>query len=174
MNQLVEKRTSNDKLQNDLLYTQVIEYSVETIIIHMDYKVLYINQAGANLLKGKKEDFIGMDVLSVFREQSKDKIRRRISSGMIDQSPSDLVEETIFCSDGTSVEIEFYCHPIQYGGRKCIQTVLRDISTRKEAERLLNDREKLVSIGQIAAGIAHEVRNPLTAVKGFLDRKSVV
>ena len=169
MNQLVEKRTSNDMLQNDLLYTQIIEYSVETIIIHLDYKVLYINQAGANLLKGKKEKLIGMDVLSVFREQSKDKIRQRISNGVIDQSPADLIEENIFCSDGTLLDIELYCHPVQFGGRKCIQTVIRDISIRKEAERLLNDREKLVSIGQIAAGIAHEVRNPLTSVKGFLQ-----
>ncbi|WP_394188166.1 ATP-binding protein [Paenisporosarcina quisquiliarum] len=169
MNQLVEKNTSNDMLQNDLLYARIIEYSVETVIIHSDYKILYINQSGANLLKGNKEDLIGMNVLSVFREESKEKIKHRIANGMLDQSPSDLVEETIFCSDGTSVEIELYCHPIQFGGRKCIQTVLRDISTRKEAERLLNDREKLVSIGQIAAGIAHEVRNPLTAVKGFLQ-----
>lgn len=169
MNQLVEKSTSNDMLQNDLLYAQIIEYSVETVIIHSDFKILYINQSGANLLKGNKEDLIGMNVLSVFREQSKEKIKHRMANGMLDQSPSDLVEETIFCSDGTSVEIELYCHPIQFDGRKCIQTVVRDISTRKEAERLLNDREKLVSIGQIAAGIAHEVRNPLTAVKGFLQ-----
>lgn len=170
MNQVVEINTSNDMLQNDLLYAQIIEYSVETVIIHSDFKVLYINQSGANLLKGKKEDLIGMNVMSIFREQSKEKIKQRIANGILEQSPSDLVvEETIFFSDGTSVEVELYSHPVQFGGRKCIQTVLRDISTLKEAERLLNDREKLVSIGQIAAGIAHEVRNPLTAVKGFLQ-----
>ena len=99
MNQVVENSTSNDMLQNDLLYAQIIEYSVETVIIHSDYKVLYINESGANLLKGNKEDLIGMNVLSVFREQSKEKIKHSIANGMLDQSPSDLVEEIIFCFD---------------------------------------------------------------------------
>ncbi|WP_233522543.1 ATP-binding protein [Peribacillus glennii] len=33
----------------------------------------------------------------------------------------------------------------------------------------MNDREKLASLGQISAGNAHEVKNPLTSVKGFLQ-----
>ncbi|MET1015080.1 MAG: ATP-binding protein [Paenisporosarcina sp.] len=156
-------------LQNDLMYTQIIEYSIETIIIHSDYKVLYINQSGVNLLRREKEDLIGMNVLSIFQEHSEEYISQLIEKVMLDKSPSELIEEIIFRSDGFLVEVEFYCHPVQFNGRMAIQTVLRDITKRKEAERMLSEREKLVSIGQIAAGIAHEVRNPLTSVKGFLQ-----
>ena len=49
------------------------------------------------------------------------------------------------------------------------QVIIQDITDRKRAENLLKDREKLASIGQIAAGIVHEVKNPLTSVKGFLQ-----
>lgn len=57
---------------------------------------------------------------------------------------------------------------LQRGGLKSLQLngeVVRQ--QNKEKDYLTMDR--LASVGQIAAGIAHEVRNPLTAVKGFLQ-----
>ncbi|MCM3784975.1 PAS domain-containing protein [Neobacillus mesonae] len=42
-----------------------------------------------------------------------------------------------------------------------------DISERKNAEEMLRKTEMLSAVGQLAAGIAHEIRNPLTALKGF-------
>lgn len=169
MNQLMEKSGSDFLLQSESMYTQIIEYSVETIIIHLNHKILYINQSGADFLKGCKEDFIGENIMSIFQDDMKPLISGRIKTAMLGTEPNELIEQTITCFDGSTVEVELYCHPAQFGGRKAIQTVLRDITKRKETERRLNDREKLASIGQIAAGIAHEIRNPLTSVKGFLQ-----
>jgi len=41
--------------------------------------------------------------------------------------------------------------------------------TQSHSDKQDDHQSRLASIGQIAAGIAHEVRNPLTAVKGFLQ-----
>lgn len=61
--------------------------------------------------------------------------------------------------------------PIYEGGCRLDRVVgsLRDITELKKTEEVLRNTEKLVFAGQLAVGIAHEVRNPLTTVKGILQ-----
>ncbi|MFJ5963971.1 CheR family methyltransferase [Bacillus sp. NPDC093026] len=55
---------------------------------------------------------------------------------------------------------------------KMQSTVMRiseDITNQKQSEKMLMKSEMLSAVGQLAAGIAHEIRNPLTSLKGFLQ-----
>ncbi|MCY0874962.1 MAG: PAS domain S-box protein [Firmicutes bacterium] len=46
---------------------------------------------------------------------------------------------------------------------------VQDVTEKKEVERRLLQSEKLAVVGQLAAGIAHEIRNPMTVIKGFVQ-----
>lgn len=61
--------------------------------------------------------------------------------------------------------------PIFDDNRSFISVVgrLRDISEMKKTDDLLRNAEKLSVVGQLAAGVAHEIRNPLTTIKGLLQ-----
>ncbi|MEW9672931.1 PAS domain S-box protein [Ammoniphilus sp. 3BR4] len=58
---------------------------------------------------------------------------------------------------------------IEIHGEKCILNVITDITERVRLERELTRLDRLHLIGEMAAGIAHEIRNPMTTVRGFLE-----
>jgi two-component system NtrC family sensor kinase len=71
-------------------------------------------------------------------------------------------------SDGTTFEAELSVNfTDDEVGQRGIEGIVRDVTARNELERQLLRSERLASMGQIAAGVAHEINNPLGIVLGF-------
>lgn len=56
-----------------------------------------------------------------------------------------------------------------FRGQKCALVVVNDVTERKKLEEELTRLDRLNVIGQMAAGVGHEIRNPMTTVRGFLQ-----
>ncbi|WP_342429461.1 ATP-binding protein [Neobacillus sp. FSL H8-0543] len=92
-------------------------------------------------------------------------------SEMFVSENSQSIEFRLGHKAGHWIVFESRCMPVK-GENQLIQSIViisRDISERRKAEEFLLQSEKLSIVGELAAGVAHEIRNPLTTVKGFVQ-----
>ncbi|MEK7789565.1 MAG: ATP-binding protein, partial [Planctomycetota bacterium] len=70
--------------------------------------------------------------------------------------------------DGRLTPTSISASVIEYGKKKTIQWICRDITERKRMELQLIQAERLAAVGELAAGVAHEVNNPLGGLQNFV------
>lgn len=81
-----------------------------------------------------------------------------------------LVEE-VPLPDGTVKSFDTIKVPLfnNDGSRQGLVVIGRDITALRQAEEQLRKSEKLSIVGELSASVAHEIRNPLTSLKGFVQ-----
>ncbi|MBM4059832.1 MAG: PAS domain S-box protein [Planctomycetes bacterium] len=66
--------------------------------------------------------------------------------------------------DGTTFPIELSVGEGWIGGQRFFTAVIRDVTERKEMQTKLGQAERLAAVGELAAGVAHEINNPINTI----------
>jgi len=151
-------------------FRNFIEYAPDAIIISKQEKIIFINESGIKLLNAANmEEVMSRTILELVHPDYHQLVKERIKNGL-NGKVTKFNQFVLMRFDGTSLDAEAKVFPAFFNnesGQHII--IIRDITERKKTQELLHNSEKLTIAGQLAAGIAHEVRNPLTAIKGFLQ-----
>lgn len=130
-------------------------------------RLLDINQAGWQLLGAQeKEELLGQDLLErILPADNQVGLLERLQDK---DFVSDL--EVVLTRDGAEDSIGLLAATVrrnQVGIPERIEGILKDISSRRWMERQLLQADKLASLGQLSAGVAHEINNPLGLILGY-------
>lgn len=151
-------------------YRRIVETADEGIwIVDQDNMTLFVNQKMAQTLGYETQDLLGKSCLlfanNEFWNDSNNTVDQR-AKGICDRYDMKLLHK-----DGRSLWFIVSASPIfdadgNYAGSLGMFT---DITERKNLEQEMARLDRLNIIGQIAAGIGHEIRNPMTTVRGYLQ-----
>jgi len=103
----------------------------------------------------------GLDMLHPDDRAHADNRRRHV---MESAGPSTPREYRMLRRDGQSVWVECISLAIDFEGSPAILTFMRDISERRENQAQLIQTDRMATIGTLAAGVAHELNNPLAYI----------
>jgi len=122
----------------------------------LDNNITFVNQAGEQILGAENIQLRGTPLLQVFRDVKEDISREEI----IYRRP-----------DGNDMVLGLTSSPLKDHNGELMGKIIafRDVTHIREMEEAMRRSEKLATAGQLAAGIAHEIRNPLASISGAIQ-----
>lgn len=145
-------------------YTNSIFESIRNgiISINNDFFITSINSGAKNIL-GVTSDCIGRNFVEIF-SCCKD-VENVITEAMKEGKSIENIERSII-KDNNAINIQIHIYPLSMDNKnKGLVIILEDITEIKIIMDQMQRNDKLASVGQLATGIAHEIRNPLAIIK---------
>jgi two-component system, NtrC family, sensor kinase len=163
-------KTHQELSETQAIYNAMINGPIldNVLVMSLDYKIIDINEIYLKKLSLAREDVIGKHCYEITHHEC------RPCSGKKHPCPLDQVKKTGQPSSATHIHISqngkkhfvsITCYPLIENGKLTgVIEVSKDVTKEIEFEKKMMQQEKMVSIGRLSAGVAHEINNPLTTI----------
>lgn len=149
--------------------TRIIESTADGIVVRdAKGRVASWNPAAEAIFGWTADEMRGKDVGVVLPDSEVDDALRRIDVALQEGRTLRNLEASGRRKDGSPVTFSLTLAPLRDAAGAFTGTtgIVRDITALKQLERQFLERERLAAVGELAAMVAHEVRNPLAGIRG--------
>jgi PAS domain S-box-containing protein len=167
-----ERKKAEEALRgSEEKFRSVAETASDAIItINGKGNIVLWNQAAETIFGYPAQEVIGKPLAVIMPQRFQD-IHEKATKRVVSTGEKKLAGKTIEVSalrkDGSEFPLELAVAVWKSGEEIYSTAIARDISERRKVEQQLHQAGRLAAVGELAAGVAHELNNPLTAIKGF-------
>ncbi|WP_239984579.1 ATP-binding protein [Lentibacillus sediminis] len=138
------------------------------IVWDQEGQALYISDTIQRILGYAPADFISLNWYELIPPEDIARIKKSLGQNV---NMSQEFSLRILNEQGKYIDSECTIALMQdkTSGQLFYISIIKDVSAQAETNEMMIHYEKMSVAGQLAAGIAHEIRNPLTSMKGFLQ-----
>jgi PAS domain S-box-containing protein len=152
--------------RSEASFRALIEHSPDGIGVHREGRFVYVNPAMVRLLGwSSPADLIGKPVLDIVHPDDREAVARRVRA--LAAGASNVVpfsEERLLAKDGSVHTVSIAGVAIVFDGEPSVVAIGRDVTEQRRLQAQLAQADRLASLGALAAGVGHEINNPLTYV----------
>ena len=158
----------NEASPSEQKFRRIFEDSMDGLILwNENYQIVDINCAAVRIFDLPKERLLGRSILDLF---SKKEDKKQEIINHIEQVSNDGKKHSSMVIKWNDGSIKHFDYSTKHGIIDGMNlTVIIDVTEKAEMQEQLRKSDRLNIVGELAAGIAHEIRNPMTALKGFIQ-----
>jgi PAS domain S-box-containing protein len=148
---------------------ELFERMRDPIVIHHEGRIVRMNAACCALLGYSSEELAGRLAIDMVHPDDRAFVTERIRALASGEPSQPTREHRLVRKDGGCIPVTVYSVPALYEDKVISFSFISDQTERKTLEAQLYSADRLASLGRLAAGVGHEINNPLTYMLGMLE-----
>jgi two-component system, NtrC family, sensor histidine kinase PilS len=172
-----KSRTALQVKESDLTRLEVLHQSIigsltsGLIVLDDEKRIILFNPAAEKMFGVGSHQVLGSRLRDHLPQVAAQLDHPSVVSSTSRDIKPQFVDTTCRGADGNEMHLQISMSPLEFspGERKGLVLILQDVTQMKQIQKEMKEVEGLALIGELAAGMAHEIRNPMASISGSIE-----